>query len=84
MKAAENAVWVNLYGGNTLDTTLSNGSRVQFEQQTRYPWSGDVRSKLIECDSQPVVLKLRIPAWANSATLNVDNTPVDAVLTPGT
>jgi DUF1680 family protein len=81
---SDKTVWVNLYGKNTLDTTLPNGARVRLEQDTNYPWNGDIRIKVVDCDSEPVVLKLRIPDWARSATLKVDGTPQDVVLTPGT
>ena len=81
---SEGMVWVNLYGSSTLDTTLPNGNRVRLEQHTNYPWSGDVKIEVAECNSQPWVLKLRIPGWAKSATLKVDGTPADRVLTPGT
>jgi DUF1680 family protein len=81
---SQRTVWVNLYGSNTLDTTLPDGARVRLEQDTLYPWNGDVRLKVVECDSEPIVFKLRIPGWAKSATLKVDGAPQDVVLTPGT
>ena len=80
---SERTVWVNLYGSNALDTTLSGNRRIRLEQQTDYPWSGDVRLKVVECDSKPLVLKLRVPGWARAATLKVDGTPADTVLKPG-
>ncbi len=81
---SDNTIWVNLYGSNTLDTRLANGSRVRLEQRTEYPWDGKVQITIAECDAEPMELKLRIPGWATSATLKVDGEPVATELTPGT
>lgn len=62
------AVWVHLYGGSTLDTTLPDGRRVRLKQETRYPWDGAV--KLTVETAGDLVLHLRIPGWADGATLN--------------
>ena len=48
-------VWVNLYGSSILDTTLADGSRVRLEQQTRYPWDGEVRIVVAEAPPGPCV-----------------------------
>ncbi len=39
---------------------------------------------LRQSDVAPVELKLRIPGWATSATINVDGEPIATKLTPGT
>jgi len=31
-------LYINMYGGNKLSTKLKDGSRLQVEQQTNYPW----------------------------------------------
>ena len=81
---SDNNVWVNLYGSNTLDTTLANGSRLRLEQQTQYPWDGDIQFRILECGSQPFTLNLRIPSWVATATIKINGEPVNARLTPGT
>ncbi|TWU49238.1 aceric acid hydrolase [Rubripirellula reticaptiva] len=81
---SDNAIWVNLYSSNTLDTKLRSGSRVLLEQRTEYPWNGKVQITVVECPAQPMELKLRIPGWAKSATLKVDGESVATELTPGT
>ncbi|QDV25214.1 glycoside hydrolase family 127 protein [Aureliella helgolandensis] len=79
---SDNTVWVNLYGDNTLDTTLAGG-RVHLQQTSNYPWSGEVRFDVLQCESDSAHLKLRIPGWANSATLKVDGATVDLALVAG-
>ncbi len=67
---SDGTIWVNLYGSNTLDTTVADGNRIRLEQKTNYPWDGEIRITVLECGSVPVRLKLRIPGWARSATLS--------------
>lgn len=81
---SDNAIWINLYGSNTLDTKLPNGSRVRLKQRTQYPWSGKIHVTFAECSKEPMELKLRIPRWAKSATLKVDGEPCATDLVSGT
>jgi DUF1680 family protein len=72
---SSNAVWVNLYGGSTLATTL-DGAPLKLTQETEYPWNGRVRITLNECGSVPLALKLRVPGWAKGASVRVNLGPV--------
>lgn len=81
---SKGAIWINLYGSSTLDTTLADGRRVRLEQKTNYPWDGEIRITLRECPSTPVRLKLRIPGWAKSAKLKVHGAPAKVAATPRT
>jgi DUF1680 family protein len=69
---AGDAIWVHLYGGNTLDTQLPAGGRVKLTQTTDYPWDGRVRITLDAVPVREFALKLRIPHWASGATLMVN------------
>jgi len=66
-------VWVHLYGGNTLQTRL-----IALMQESNYPWDGHVKVTITQAPSKPCALKLRIPAWAERATLKVNGKPVAA------
>jgi DUF1680 family protein len=81
---SDNTIWVNLYGSNSLDTELANGSRVRLEQRTEYPWGGKVYITIAECPAEPMELKLRIPGRVTLATLKVDGEPFATDSTPGT
>ena len=70
------AIWVNLYGGNLLATELA-GKKIKLSQQTDYPWNGRVRIKIEACGKKEFSLKLRIPGWANGASVRVNNSPAD-------
>jgi uncharacterized protein len=60
---SEAALWVHHFGGNRHD----DGVHV-FEQQTRYPWDGRV-ALVVEKWNSDKSLKLRIPQWAEGATV---------------
>jgi len=80
---SENSIWVNLYGGSVLDTDLTTGERVALAQETDYPWGGRVRITIHAAPAQPLTLRLRIPGWADGASLSVNNTPRKESLEPG-
>jgi DUF1680 family protein len=71
---SDDAVWVNLYGGSVLDTTLPTGDRVILAQETDYPWDGRVRITVRAAPARPLALRLRIPGWATGASLSVNGT----------
>jgi len=79
----DGAVWINLYGGSRLSTTLG-GERIELTQTTAYPWNGEVRVTVDRCPDAEFALLLRIPGWAESAELRVNGQPVGAVAEPGT
>lgn len=81
---AENGVYVNLYGGNKLATTMRDGSALKLSQDTEYPWKGLVKLTIEECKSAAFDICLRVPGWATGAeiTINGEKAGIDAV--PGT
>jgi DUF1680 family protein len=80
---SKDALWVNLYGGNTLATQF-DGEPLQLKQSTQYPWDGRVKLTFEKCPHRPIALKLRIPGWSESATIRVNGAAVDAKTSPGT
>src|SRR6185369_1566010 len=58
---SDRGVQVVLYGGNHLDTTLANGTRVKLSQESKYPWDGNIRITIESAGE--FSLSLRIPAW---------------------
>lgn len=71
------AIWVNLYGGSTLETELAAGQKIKLAQETDYPWNGRVRIRILECGNAPFALRLRIPGWAESANVRINDRPAD-------
>ncbi len=76
---SSDAIWVNLYGGSSLDAELG-GEKIKLVQETEYPWNGKIRIKILECGKTEFTLKLRIPGWANGATVRVNNRPAESAI----
>jgi uncharacterized protein len=68
---SKDTIWVNLYGGNELSTEL-NGKPLKLTQTTNYPWDGKIKIVVDECPTTEFALKLRIPGWAEGATIRVN------------
>lgn len=79
---SDNSVWVNLYGGSVLRTKLSSGESLTLTQETEYPWNGRVRLTVNECGKTAFVLKLRIPGWAQGASVRLNGLPHDVAAIP--
>jgi DUF1680 family protein len=80
---SEGGLWVHLYGGNRLATTLADGSEVGLTQETDYPWDGRVRFTIDEAPGHAFVVHLRIPAWTESPTLTVNGQLAPGRVEPG-
>jgi DUF1680 family protein len=76
-------IWVNLYGGSTLRTTLEDGTSVRVTQETEYPWNGRVRLTIDEGGSKRFALRLRIPGWSERARVRVNQRPDEIDANPG-
>ncbi|HRD01818.1 MAG TPA: glycoside hydrolase family 127 protein [Candidatus Saccharicenans sp.] len=56
-------LFVNLYGASSSQVEV-NGLRVKLEQETRYPWEGDIKLTVNPEKEGRLILMLRIPGWA--------------------
>jgi DUF1680 family protein len=70
----DRGVWVNLYGGSKLNTTLANET-VRLTQTTDYPWQGHVRIRIDACPARRFSLMLRIPGWCTHAKITINDRP---------
>lgn len=81
--AADRELWVHLFAAGTLDTVLPNGLRVRIEQDTGYPWDGQVTLRLRSAGR--FALRVRVPTWCETgASLAVNGVPAVSAPTPGT
>ncbi len=80
---SDRELWVTLYGGNTIETKLAGGA-LKLRQQTDYPWDGGIRFTFETAPAESFTLNLRIPAWANNATITVNGIRVNDSIRPGT
>jgi len=56
-------LYINMYGANTLSTTLKDGSTLKLEQVTNYPWDGKIEINVKELSIKSTKIFLRVPAW---------------------
>lgn len=75
--AADNEIAVHLYGESKARVPLAGGLTVQLSQATRYPWDGAIRFEVNPDRTAKFALSLRIPEWAEGATLAINGAPVD-------
>ncbi|MEX0321561.1 MAG: glycoside hydrolase family 127 protein [Puniceicoccaceae bacterium] len=80
----DNGIAVNLYGSNSLNTTMADGSRLKLSQTTEYPWEGRIRISVEACKPNPFELLLRIPGWADGASVTVNGKAVKSEVKNGT
>jgi len=69
---SDDGLFINMYGGNELSTELKDGSRIRLEQQTNYPWEGNIMVTIKEAPSKPFALSFRIPGWCKKAVVKVN------------
>lgn len=55
-------LYVNLFAGNTA-TMQVEGKEVVLEQQTNYPWDGDIALRIVKNQAKAFDLAIRIPGW---------------------
>ncbi|RME94173.1 MAG: glycoside hydrolase family 127 protein [Verrucomicrobia bacterium] len=78
-----NGLSVNLYGSNHLETRLQDGSAIELDQQSNFPWDGRVRIRLRACKREPFDIWLRIPDWAEGAVVRVNGQAIETGVLPG-
>jgi len=81
---SDRTVWVNLYGAGKLDTKLPGGDAIGLTQQTDYPWDGKVTLRITKAPTTATSLKLRIPGWADSASIAINGKAIQGKAIPGT
>lgn len=74
---SKDGVFFNMYGGNNLNTVLSDGSKLSLSQVSNYPWDGDVAITVDAAPKKELAFHLRIPGWCNGASLLVNGKPVN-------
>jgi uncharacterized protein len=63
---------LELIAGAEIKTELSPGRRVGLRVATAYPWHGRVSVHVTESDGNPWRIAIRVPRWADGASLTVD------------
>lgn len=80
---SNDGIWMNLYGGSELSTKLKDGSVVKLRQVTNYPWDGNIDITIDEAPAKQTSFYLRIPAWAQGASIMLNGKPAAIKAVPG-
>ena len=80
---SDEGLYVNLYGGNDLNTKWKDGSPINLIQTTNYPWDGNIKFSLQKVPSD-LTFFLRIPGWANGAKILVNGVAYNTKVSEGT
>ncbi len=80
---SDDAIWVNLYGGNRLETTMLDGATLKLSQESNYPWDGDVKIVVDECKEQAFSVMMRIPEWCNKYSIKINGKHQEVQLSSG-
>jgi hypothetical protein len=71
-------LWINLYGGSVVETSLPDGSAIRLRQETDYPWDGKVKITVDAAAGKKAFgLMVRIPGWAEGATVTINGRAVE-------
>ncbi len=81
---SKSGVAVNLYTPAEANLAVSRDVSLLLRQETDYPNSGRVRLRLNPTRPAKFPLELRIPSWAQGATVAVNGQPMKGAVKPGT
>ena len=76
---SKDGVYVHLYDNSVLDWHLENGTPLKIRQKTNYPWDGEVQLTVSPAQPADFTLNVRIPGWAQDASVSVNGKTVAAV-----
>lgn len=82
---SKSEIYVNLYGENTLCTTLEDTGDIEISQKSDYPWDGRITIKIDRLKGKKdFALRLRIPGWCDGARIAVNGTDFNTEVSAGT
>jgi len=70
-KQQVSAIYVNLFIQSSADIDLG-GNKVQITQQSDYPWSGQIKLKVVPEKEEQFAIRLRIPGWSQRKPVPTD------------
>ncbi|HJN17130.1 MAG TPA: glycoside hydrolase family 127 protein, partial [Armatimonadota bacterium] len=76
-------VWVHLYGGSVLETDVAGKGAIRLVQETDYPWDGAVRLTVEDAPGGDFAMMLRIPEWAEGASVRMNGETITPAPDPG-
>jgi hypothetical protein len=69
---SKDGIYVHLYDNAELNWRLESGTPIRITQQTRFPWSGDVRLTVAPGHEDEFTTYIRIPSWSHYTSVRVN------------
>jgi len=79
----EKGVWLNLYGSAKVNVPLVGGKSFAMTMSSEYPWNGNISICVDEAPDHETSVFFRIPEWADSSKIFVNNRETEIVASPG-
>jgi uncharacterized protein len=76
-------IWMHFYDACRAQLVLENGTPVELEVATTYPWQGAIRVVVNSGVEAAFSLMLRIPYWAQGATATINGEAASVTPEPG-
>ena len=80
---SDDGLWMHLYSSNALDVELPGKGGVKLTQESNYPWDGDVKLTIDAAPSASFAIMLRVPGWADEATVKINGADAGVACAPG-
>lgn len=80
---SDDGVWIHHYAANKAAIPLADGATLGLEQTTDYPWDGRIAIAINDAPSRAVAVRLRIPGWAEEASVTINGGALDGNASPG-
>ncbi|WP_449468227.1 glycoside hydrolase family 127 protein [Stenotrophomonas humi] len=78
--AADGSLRVNLYGAGEATLAQTDAGKVVLQQQTRYPFAGQISLRVSPERSASFGIGLRIPSWAEDARIDINGVTVPVTI----
>lgn len=69
---SKDGLWVHLYHSSNMNWKLEDGTPIQVEQKTEYPWKGTIDLTVKPGSAREFSLRLRVPEWSDKTILTVN------------
>ena len=85
MRDANNGLVAAMYAPSTVTHKVGKeGAEVTIDEETRYPFKGDVRFRMKMAQATKFPFTVRIPGWSKGAKISINGQPLQQELASGT
>lgn len=79
----DNGIAAAIYGACTAKVKVADGKTVEITEETNYPFEESIRFTINSAEGVTFPFYLRIPAWTEKPSVEINGTPVNVILETG-